>query len=387
MLRRDFLKLASLFSLGGSLPLLQACEKRQIASPDAPLKIGYLPITDATSLLVAHSQGFFAQQGLVVDQPIMFRSWSQLVEAFFSGSVNVVHILSPMSLWAKYAAQAPVKIVLWNHLAGSALTVRPDIQHVHQLAGRKIAIPFWYSIHNIVLQQWLRANGLRMTEKAPRANEVQLLVMAPADMLTALSSGAIAGFIVAEPFNALAEQKGIGRVLRFSADMWRDHACCVTLMNESDIQQRPQWVQKVVNGLVEAQHYILHHRSAIPKLIDRESGYTPHSQAVLTNVLSPTHERWQYYVDTGVIRHPDWRQNRIDFQPYPFESYLVTLVEMLQQTQLVGQNRFLDTLVATDAAKALNMPDFARQAILNRGWQQDFGLNGSWQRREQLDFA
>ena len=59
MQRRDFLQLASLFTAAGSLPLLQACGQRQAQQPDAPLRIGYLPITDATPLLVAHSQKLF----------------------------------------------------------------------------------------------------------------------------------------------------------------------------------------------------------------------------------------------------------------------------------------------------------------------------------------
>ena len=63
--RRDLLKLASLFTAAGSLPLLQACQQRQASQPNAPLRIGYLPITDATPLLVAHSQGLFQAEGLV----------------------------------------------------------------------------------------------------------------------------------------------------------------------------------------------------------------------------------------------------------------------------------------------------------------------------------
>lgn len=384
MQRREFLKLASLFTLTGSLPLLSACERVQKNMPNAPLKIGYLPITDASALLVAHAQGLFEKQGLAVEKPVMFRSWSQLVEAFFSGNVNLVHILSPMSLWARYGANAPVKVVLWNHLGGSALTVRPDIRHISQLAGQTIAIPFWYSIHNVMLQHLLRSNGLRVTEHRPTAKEVKITVMSPSDMVVALANGAIAGFIVAEPFNAIAENKGVGRVLRFSGDVWRDHACCVTLMHESDIQQRPDWVQKVVNALTEAQVYILSHREKIPAMIGRGSGYTPHDPQILSQVLSPDNVRWQYYLDQGIIQNPAWQQNRIGFQPYPFESYLVKLIEMLQQTHLAGQNAFLPNLDPQQGATLLNAPQFAQRAIEEGKWQSLFGLQNGWQRSELI---
>ncbi|MDG6328407.1 ABC transporter substrate-binding protein [Glaesserella parasuis] len=123
--RRDFLKLLSLFTLAGSSPFLQAQEQQRKINHNAPLKIGYLPITDATPLLVAHAQGLFEKYNVEVKKPIMFRSWAQLIEAFLSGNVNLIHVLSPMSLWTKYGSKAPVKVVMWNHLAGSALTVPP----------------------------------------------------------------------------------------------------------------------------------------------------------------------------------------------------------------------------------------------------------------------
>lgn len=51
--RRDILKLAALLSAAGALPLLSSLQARAAAEPDAPVRIGYLPITDATPLLVA----------------------------------------------------------------------------------------------------------------------------------------------------------------------------------------------------------------------------------------------------------------------------------------------------------------------------------------------
>ena len=96
MQRRDLLKLATLFTPAGSAALLAACGQRQASAPDAPVRIGYLPLTDATPLLVAHSQKLFEAQGLTAEKPVLLRSWAQLVEAFISGQVNLVHMLSPM---------------------------------------------------------------------------------------------------------------------------------------------------------------------------------------------------------------------------------------------------------------------------------------------------
>lgn len=385
--RRDFLKLASLFTLSGSLPLLQACEQRLVDQPNAPLRIGYLPITDATPLLVAMEQNLFTKRGLTVEKPVMFRSWAQLVEAFISGQVNLVHLLSPMSIWTRYGSTAPAKVVMWNHMAGSALTVALDIQQVSDLGGKTIAIPFWYSVHNVLLQKILRENQLSITESTPKnQHEVRLSVMAPSDMVAALAAKSIAGFIVAEPFNAIAESKGIGKVLRFSADVWKDHACCVTLMHDKDVNERPKWAMQVVDALVEAQLWSNQNRSETAQLLSKQGTqkFMPHEEAVLKQVLSPNQAQWQSYIDSGVIRHPNWQQQRIDFQPYPFASYTESLVSMLKETHIAGVNSFLADLNPQFVAQDLVDDRFVKAALHRQDAFSAFNLPLSLSRQETI---
>ena len=47
MSRRDFLRLSTLLSAGAALPLVMQQQARAAAEPDAPVRVGYLPITDA----------------------------------------------------------------------------------------------------------------------------------------------------------------------------------------------------------------------------------------------------------------------------------------------------------------------------------------------------
>src|SRR5699024_5867247 len=46
-----------------------------------PLQIGYLPITDASPLLLAHANGELAARGIDAGEPTLFRGWAPLVEA------------------------------------------------------------------------------------------------------------------------------------------------------------------------------------------------------------------------------------------------------------------------------------------------------------------
>src|SRR4029453_15963887 len=99
------------------------------------------------------------------------------------------------------------------------------------------------------------------------------------DMPPALASKQVAGYIVAEPFNAAAEMRGIGKILRFTGDVWRNHACCVVFLHERDWGQRPECSQKVVTAIVKAQLWVLSNRAETARLLSNEgqNRYTPHT--------------------------------------------------------------------------------------------------------------
>lgn len=383
--RRQFIKLSSLFTAAGALPLLQMSRQARAAEPDAPVRIGYLPITDATPLLIAHHNKLFEAHGLKVEKPRRFRSWAQIVEAFLSGQVNVAHLLMPMTVWARYGSKAPLKVVAWNHMEGSSLTVQNSVQHLSDLGGKTVAIPFWYSVHNIVLQYILKQEGIdAISEGKPGPKQVKLVVMSPGDMLPALGSGRIAGYIVAEPFDALAEILKVGKIWRFTGDVWKNHACCVVTMHEQDLQQRADWSQKVVDSIVQAQVWTLAHRSEASQILSKDNPehYTPHSLETVSRVLSPGKDWALPYEKSGAIRHTHWGEERIDFQPYPFPSYTELLVKMLKTTYVSGRNDFLQALDPSFAARDLVDDRFAKKAIASVGGMSAFGLPDTFTREE-----
>ncbi|AOJ07474.1 ABC transporter substrate-binding protein [Burkholderia mayonis] len=387
--RREWLKLAALFTSAAAMPLLAQRAARAASEPDAPVRIGYLPITDAAPLLVAHHNGYFEAAGVAAEKPRLLRSWAQLVEAFLSGQVNVVHLLSPMTVWARYGSGVPAKVVAWNHVNGSALTVAPAIDDVRRLGGKTVAVPFWYSIHNVVLQHLLRENGLSPVLKRSggvAANEVNLVVMAPADMPPALAAGQIAGYIVAEPFNAAVELMKIGKILRFTGDVWKNHACCVVFMHEQDLNARPQWSQKVVDAIVKAQLWARAHPDETARLLSKEGAqhYTPHTVQALSRVLVPSVALDADYRARGAIRHAGWREKRIDFQPYPFPSYTEELVRRLKRTAMDGDARFLERLDPARVAGELVDARFVRKSIAAVGGLAAFGLPESYSREETI---
>lgn len=388
MTRRDFMRLSAMSAASVAAPLLSAGDAmaQQFKGDNVPVKIGYLPITDATPLLVAHANKLFEAEGLTAEKPRLFRSWAQLVEAFVSGQVNVVHLLSPATLWVRYGSRFPAKVVAWNHLNGSALTVDPAIRNIADLGGKTFAIPFWYSIHNIILQQLLRKNGLEPVSQprsaALKANQVNLVVLAPSEMVSALAARSIAGYIVADPFNAAAENLKVGKILRFTGDVWKNHACCVVTLNERDIAERPEWAQRVTNAIVKAQLWARGNQLATAKLLSRDGSekYTPHDLPLLAKVLAATD--YSTYEKAGIVRNPGWYQRRIDFQPFPFPSYTEELVRAVQHTKVEGDTSFLQKLDPAFVARDLVDDRFVRKAINAVGGPAAFGLPADLMRKE-----
>lgn len=74
-------------------------------------------------------------------------------------------------------------------------------------------------------------------------------------------------------------------------------------------------------------------------------------------------------VPSGAIRHPEWRDRRIGFQPYPFPTYTEELVGLLKETHVEGD---------------LVDDSFVRKVIAGVGGLQAFGLEGSFDRSEVI---
>lgn len=398
--KRDFLKFMGLSSAAmlGAGTLTAACTRKKTASKkgadgktdsgfnNKPLRVGYLPLTDAAPLVVAHGKEFYQEEGLNVENPYRFRGWSQIAEAFMARQVDVAHILMPTALWMRYARDIPVRVVAWNHTDGSALTVRKDIDSVKDLGGETVAIPFWYSVHNVIIQELLRENGLKVAEHNKDKiadDEVRLVVLPPSDMPASLANESIGGYIVAEPFCAVSEVKDIGKILRFTGDVWRHGACCVVIMHEDTIEEHPEWAQAVINANVKAQRWIRENREEASLLLsDQGKAYLPQGLDAIQRTL--THYDEEEYGPIGAIKNPQWKSERVDYLPFPFASYTHALVRFLKNTYVEGEQNFLDGLDPEQAHKELVDEEMVRNAIEAEGGLEVFGLPSSYLREETI---
>ena len=380
--RRNTLDMMAAGGLMAALgPMLSQLSSPALAADDEVVKIGYLPITDATALLVAHAMGYFKDEGLDAAKPTLIRGWSPLVESFAAGKFNLVHFLKPIPVWMRYNNKFPVKIMCWAHTNGSGLVVgrHTNISAFNQMGGKQVAVPYWYSMHNIVLQMALRSVGLVPVIKSQGAtlakNEVNLQVMAPPDMPPALAAKKIDAFIVAEPFNAMGELKAGAKMLRFTGDIWKNHPCCVVCMHEAATTQKKEWTQKVINAVVRAQVFASQNKKEVARMLSRDGKrYLPMPAAVVERAM--TLYDTETYADPQAIKHTEWGNGRVDFQPWPYPSATKLIVKSMAETVVSGDTTFLKKLDPEFVAKDLVNYEFVKNALAKYpDWIKDPSVN------------
>jgi NitT/TauT family transport system substrate-binding protein len=391
--RRNFIKgLCGTVASFGIAPMSFATEK-------APqLRLGYIPITDATPILIAYENKYFQDEGLKVARPIKVRRWSTLTESFLTNKFNLTHMLFPIPVWMRFNGKYPVKVLAWNHINGSALSVKKNstIQSFKDLGGCQIAVPYWYSMHNIILQMGLRHVGLKPVIQSHTASlkpdEVNLFILPPPEMPSAMIANKIDAYIVAEPYNAIAEMKIGAKIMRFTGDIWKNHPCCVVVMNERLIQANPIFTQKVINAIVRAQLWITQHPLKTATILSKEGkNYLPVSSKILSRVF--TGYELSKYGDGNTpqaIKHPKWQVGRIGFQPYPYPSATKLIIQEMQRTRMEGNADFLKNIqIDSDSTiRSLVNDTFAKKAIQNAGGLNQFShtmdMANPWRREEIL---
>lgn len=377
--RRSLIQGAGLAGLGGALPSPSLAQDKKW---DPIVKIGYLPITDASALLVAHELGLFKKEGIDSVRPTLIRGWSPLVEAFASHRFNLAHLLIPIPIWMRYNNKYPVKITAWDHTNGSAIVVGKNsgIETFKDFGGKQFAMPFWYSIHNIISQMELKSAGIipvirpQTAKLAP--NECNFLVLPPPDMPPALAAGKIDAYCVAEPFNALGELKAGGKLLRFTGDIWKGHPCCVVVMHEADVMdpERAAWTQGVHNAIVAAQIHLAENRKEMAHMLSHDGqNYLPFPKEVVERAMifyNPA-----YYRNPAAIQHPDWKQDRINFQPWPYRSATELVTANMKKTLVTGDAAFLESLTPEHVANDLVNYDYIKKALIaNPKWKNDLSV-------------
>lgn len=215
-----------------------ACGSKDESDDENVVKIAYLPITHSLAAL-EEADELETGDGIKVEL-VKYGSWPELLDALNTGRVDGASVLIELAMKSKQEGIG-LKAVALGHRDGNVVIVSNDINTAADLKGKTFAIPHRQSSHNILLNETLATAGLTV-------DDVNVTELAPTEMPSALASGQIDGYCVAEPFGAMGVSLGAGKVLYSSEELWPDSLCCGLVLTDKFIEERPEQAKEFVQS-------------------------------------------------------------------------------------------------------------------------------------------
>ena len=314
------------------------------------LKIGFIPITCATPIIMADPMGFYKKHGLDVEV-VKAAGWAIVRDRTINKEFDAAHMLAPMPLAITLglgSTAQPFAVAAIENVNGQAICLaqkHKDNRDPKNWKGMKLAIPFEYSNHAYLLRYYLAEHGLDPDR------DVQLRSVPPPEMVANLRADNIDGFLAPDNIVQRAVYDGVGFIHLLSKEIWNGHPCCAFAASRDFIEQTPNSYAALLRAIVEATAFAskAENRKQIAEAI-APPNYLNAPLPVLEQVLTGV------YADGlgGVKRDPD----RVTFDPFPYESFAIWILSQMKRWgQIKGDMDYAkvarDVFRATDAAKAM----------------------------------
>ena len=314
------------------------------------LKVGFIPITCATPIIMAAPMGFYTKQGLNVEV-VKTAGWAVIRDKTLNKEYDAAHMLSPMPLAISLGVGSnaiPYTMPAVENINGQAITLamkHKDKRDPKSWKGFKFAVPFDYSMHNYLLRYYLAEHGIDPD------TDVQIRAVPPPEMVANLRADNIDGFLAPDPVNQRAVYDGVGFIHLLSKEIWDGHPCCAFAASREFVNASPNTYGALLKAIIEATAFAAkpENRKAIAEAI-APANYLNQPVTVVEQVLTGT------FADGlgNVRRVPD----RIDFDPFPWESFAVWIMtQMKRWGQIKGDVDYkavaAQVFLATDAAKLM----------------------------------
>ncbi|MDJ1635404.1 CmpA/NrtA family ABC transporter substrate-binding protein [Rhizobium rhizogenes] len=225
------------------------------------LRAGFIPLVDASVLIAAAEFGFARKEGITLDL-VKDVSWANVRDRLAFRQFDIAHMLSPMpvaSMLGLGSNPSPTITPFSLGSGGNAITLSTRLfdrmreetglsdlasalENARALAtvtkqmkarGEQpptLGMTYPFSSHNYEFRYWLAAGGIDPDQ------DVKLVVVPPPLTSDALAAGAIDGFCVGAPWNMVASERGVGRIVAAKQDIWPSAP-------EKVIGMRPDWAE------------------------------------------------------------------------------------------------------------------------------------------------
>jgi nitrate/nitrite transport system substrate-binding protein len=270
--RREFIRAAGGLAAGAGLMATVPAglsSAAWAAGSDAPekkeVRIGFIPLTDCSSVVMAAVQKFDEKYGIKII-PTKEASWAAVRDKLVNGELDAAHVLYGLIYGLQLGIGGPQKdmnILMALNNNGQAITLSNQLKDkgatdgtsLAKLVAKKekeytFAQTFPTGTHAMWLYYWLAANGIDPFK------DVKNITVPPPQMVANMRVGNMDGFCVGEPWGNRAIVDNIGFTAVTTQEIWVDHPEKVLGTSADWVAKNPNTARAMTAAIIDAGRWI-----------------------------------------------------------------------------------------------------------------------------------
>lgn len=233
-------------------------------SSNRKVKLGFIALTDCSSILMAKELGYFEERG--VDVTIEKQaSWPATRDNLLTNQIDGCHGLYtlPLSVATGIGGdrRRDIFVAMMINNNGQAITLNKTLADagygdaekaaaaIAAAGGANLAMTFPGGTHDLWLRYWLLAGGVPL-------DSVGIEAVPPAQMVQNMATNNVQGFCVGEPWGAVAVRQDIGFTHLATQDLWQNHPEKAFLVTRKFKEERPDVVKDCMAAILKASKWL-----------------------------------------------------------------------------------------------------------------------------------
>lgn len=287
------------------------------------VRVGAFPNITHAQAMVGKANGAFEKalgSGVKIEWT-SFNAGPSAIEALFSGAIDMTYV-GPNPTISGYLRSngEAVRVIAGAASGGAALVVRNDsgINKPEDFHGKKVGSPQLGNTQDVALRAWLKANGMKATDKG---GDVQVIPLANPDQLTMFLQKQLDASWAPEPWATRLIHEGNAHLFLDERDLWPQRQFVVTnlIVSPKFLREHPDVVKKWLTAHVE--------------LTDWINGHLPEAKTILNG---------QIQKETGKALAPavlDEAFGRLQITYDPLRSSLTTSAKSAFEAGFLGKQQ------------------------------------------------
>lgn len=239
------------------------------AGSDAPekneVRIGFIPLTDCASVVMASVLGIDRKYGVKI-VPTKEASWAGVRDKLINSELDFAHVLYGLVYGVHLGVGGPQKemaVLMGLNQNGQSITLSSKLRDSGVVDGETLrqqmqadkrgytfAQTFPTGTHAMWLYYWLAAHGIDPMKDA------RVITVPPPQMVANMRVGNMDGFCVGEPWGARAIMDRIGFTAATTQQIWADHPEKVLGTTADFVRANPNTARAVTAAIIEAGQWI-----------------------------------------------------------------------------------------------------------------------------------